>query len=218
MECNNESDDQHNGHQKLRRWGFTFFGETPTTGQEEDALAEIPNDSATEVYFSLAMATVGDRVRIVRLIGKGITSRLLSLGLTPGTELIIVSRAPTGSVVVAFQNNHIGLGVSMAQKIMVTDARNRVSTSSETKPLNMNTNTHLRNLAVGCRGRIVGYEHVTGGYKGRLLAMGLTPGTEFTLIGHDPLDDLIEIEVQGVKLSLRKHEADVLCIEEINED
>jgi ferrous iron transport protein A len=76
--------------------------------------------------------------------------------------------------------------------------------------------TYLRNLAVGGKGRIVGYERVTGGYKGRLLAMGLTPGTEFTVIRHAPLGDL-EIEVGGFKVSLRRHEANVLCIEEVDE-
>jgi ferrous iron transport protein A len=44
----------------------------------------------------------------------------------------------------------------------------------------------------------------------------LTPGTEFTLIRHAPLGDL-EIEVRGVNLSLRRHEANVLCIEEVDE-
>ncbi|NEP00440.1 MAG: ferrous iron transport protein A [Symploca sp. SIO2E9] len=82
----------------------------------------------------------------------------------------------------------------------------------------MNTNTYLRNLAVGCRGRVVGYEMVSGGYTGRLISMGLTPGTEFTLTRHMPLGGCVEIEVQGCNLSLRKHEADALCIEEVDEE
>lgn len=81
----------------------------------------------------------------------------------------------------------------------------------------MNTNTYLRNLAVGCRGRVVGYEMVSRGYTGRLIAMGLKPGTEFILTRHLPLGGCVEIEVQGFNLSLRKHEADALCIEEVDE-
>jgi ferrous iron transport protein A len=206
----------------LRGWGFTFFGETSTIerteGNSTENMEELPeNESASRASFPLFRANVGDRVRIVGIIDKGGTSHLLSLGLTPGNELTIISRAPSGSIVVALQDNRIGLGAGTAQTILVTDVINSVSTSNQAKPMDREINTYLRNLPVGCRGRIVGYEQVTGGYKGRLLAMGLTPGTEFTVIRHTPLGDSIEIEVQGSVLSLRKHEADVLCIEELND-
>lgn len=108
--------------------------------------------------------------------------------------------------------------IAMAYQILMADATAPVSTGSEAKLMNRETNTYLCNLPVGSRGRIVGYEQVTGGYKGRLLAMGLTPGTEFTVICYAPLDDLIEIEVRGCLLSLCKHEADVLCIEEVGDE
>lgn len=47
----------------------------------------------------------------------------------------------------------------------------------------------------------------------RLLEMGLTPGTEFELIGIAPLGDPIEIEIRGYRLSLRKSEAARVTIE-----
>lgn len=229
MECNNEQNRQ----QRHGEWGFTFCGGTPKTPWEKEDTSEIARqaaDSQSEavVLFPLALSTVGDRVRIVGIRDKEVSSRLLALRLTPGTELAIVSRTDSGSVVVVLQGNQIGLGAGMAHKILVTDAIdvagrskasiNRVFTSSKAKLMNRDTNTYLCNLPLGCRGRVVGYERVTAGYKGRLLAMGLTPGTEFTVIRHTPLDDLIEVEVRGCKLSLRKHEADVLCIEEVSED
>ena len=46
--------------------------------------------------------------------------------------------------------------------------------------------------------------------------MGLTPGTEFTVIRVAPLGDPVEIQVRGFHLSLRKQEADTLIIEEID--
>jgi len=80
-----------------------------------------------------------------------------------------------------------------------------------------NCNTYLRDMPVGTRACVVGYEQAYLGYKGRLLSMGLTPGTEFTIIRHAPFN-LIEIEVQGIRLSLRKQEADTLCVEEVDDD
>ncbi len=41
----------------------------------------------------------------------------------------------------------------------------------------------------------------------RLLEMGLTPGTQVTLIGTAPLGDPLEFEIRGYRLSLRKTEA-----------
>lgn len=228
MECNHE-----NGHQRHREWGFTFFGGTSKTPWEEEDTSETApkasdRESGVFVPFPLARSQVGDRVWIVEITDKQVKSRLLALRLTPGTALAIVSRTLGGSIIVAFQDKQIGLGAGMVNKILVTDAIgtdgrsvasiNRVSTNSKVQPMNRDTNTYLCNLPVGCRGRIVGYEQVTGGYKGRLLAMGLTPGTEFTVISHGSVGDPIAIEVQGCKLILQKHEADVLCIEEVSHE
>ncbi len=222
MAWDNGSNNQKKRRKRFRKWGFTFFGETAEFREEEN-IAEFgqeltKNEPAAQAFFPLVMAKVGDRVRIVGIRRKGGTSRLVSLGLTPGTELLMSSHVSGSSVIVAFQDNRISLGASMAHKILVTDTFDYVSTSSEVELMNRETNTYLCKLPVGCRGRIVGYELVTGGYKGRLLAMGLTPGTEFTVIHHEPLDDIVEIEVGGFVLSLCKHEADVLCIEEVSEE
>jgi Fe2+ transport system protein FeoA len=41
----------------------------------------------------------------------------------------------------------------------------------------------------------------------RLMMMGLTPGTAFTVVRVAPLGDPIEIKVRGFNLSLRREEA-----------
>jgi ferrous iron transport protein A len=46
--------------------------------------------------------------------------------------------------------------------------------------------------------------------------MGLTPGTEFTVIRFAPLGDPVEIQVRGFALSLRKDEATALLVEKIS--
>ena len=79
----------------------------------------------------------------------------------------------------------------------------------------MKDNKYLRDMTVGSMGRVVGYEKTARGYKGKLLAMGLTPGTEFTVTRHAPVGDPVEILVRGFKLSLRKDEANALFVEEV---
>ncbi|MDJ0716376.1 MAG: FeoA family protein [Prochloraceae cyanobacterium] len=82
----------------------------------------------------------------------------------------------------------------------------------------MRIKTYLKDLEIGSKGSIVGYDFVRGGYKGKLLSMGLTPGTEFIVIGYDLIDESIKIEVRGLVIRLCKYEADALCIEQIDEE
>jgi ferrous iron transport protein A len=71
----------------------------------------------------------------------------------------------------------------------------------------------LRELTVGEKGTVVGFDKGNRAYRQKLLAMGLTPGTEFTVTRYAPLGDPVEIQVRGFALSLRKNEADALLVE-----
>ena len=71
----------------------------------------------------------------------------------------------------------------------------------------------LGDLDVGNKGKIVGYTKGTSAYREKLLSMGLTKGTEFTVKRVAPLGDPVEIHVRGFALSLRKHEAVALLVE-----
>lgn len=75
--------------------------------------------------------------------------------------------------------------------------------------------TYMKTLAVGDTGRIVGFDQTGGVYRKKLLAMGLTPGTEFSITRFAPMGDPIEIKIRGFSLTLRKNEASVLLIEKI---
>lgn len=66
--------------------------------------------------------------------------------------------------------------------------------------------------------RITDFKPGNMAYRHKLLAMGLTPGTTFTIRRVAPLGDPIEIEVRGYSLSLRKKEADILCIERLERE
>lgn len=78
--------------------------------------------------------------------------------------------------------------------------------------------TRLHDLAAGEKGRIVGFEGGNPVYRQKLLAMGLTPDTEFTVIRFAPLGDPIEIHVRGFDLSLRRQEIDCLKVERIADE
>ena len=73
----------------------------------------------------------------------------------------------------------------------------------------------LKNLVIGDLGKIVGFEPTGRAYRKKLLAMGLTPGTEFSVTRFAPLGDPVEIKLRGFALTLRKDEASVLQIEKL---
>jgi ferrous iron transport protein A len=74
---------------------------------------------------------------------------------------------------------------------------------------------NLKNLAVGDWGKIVGFDKSGKAYRKRLLAMGLTPGTEFSVTRFAPMGDPVEIKLRGFALTLRKDEAAILQIEKM---
>jgi ferrous iron transport protein A len=73
----------------------------------------------------------------------------------------------------------------------------------------------LKNLIVGDMGKIVGFEQAGRAYRKRLLAMGLTPGTQFSVTRFAPMGDPVEIKLRGFSLTLRKDEAAILLIEKL---
>jgi ferrous iron transport protein A len=79
-----------------------------------------------------------------------------------------------------------------------------------------NPNMHLKDMKVGAKARIVGYENENDDFFARLLALGLTKGAVITLKKIAPLGDPVELEVRGFNLSLRKAEADPLILEELS--
>jgi Fe2+ transport system protein FeoA len=73
----------------------------------------------------------------------------------------------------------------------------------------------LGELAVGDRGRIIALRRGDRSYREKLLAMGLTPGTEFSVVRAAPLGDPVEINVRGYAVSLRRGEAQLLRVERV---
>ena len=74
----------------------------------------------------------------------------------------------------------------------------------------------LRDMEVGEKGKVFGYTKGATVYREKLLAMGLTRGTEFTVERKAPMGDPVEIHVRGFALTLRKDEASALMVERRN--
>ena len=200
-------------HRHRRRKGrlFSYWGGNVDFEEETDKV------SATKLSGSvspLSQARTGYSVWIVGFGQKGGVKRLLGMGLAPGMKLEVISSQPSGSVIVAVENQRIGLGAGMADKILVSE-RPITNANEREKTMSIQSRTYLREMPVGTVGKVLGYEKVMGGYKGKLLSMGLTPKTQFTVIRVAPLEDPVEIEVRGFNLSLRKQEADALIVEAV---
>lgn len=173
--------------------GFTFV----SGGVGGDRRQQRRN-APSQTSFPLAESQVGERLWVVDL-----PPGLEPKGLRLGDEVTILSCTESGSVVLSVNGQQLGFCRDRTQAIYV---------SRQSQP-----RTQLRQLKAGSAGRILGYDCPHRGYRKRLLAMGLTPGTKFTVTRHAPLGDPVEICVRGFSLSLRKHEASALLVEVVEE-
>ncbi|MBD3816300.1 MAG: ferrous iron transport protein A [Halothiobacillus sp.] len=71
----------------------------------------------------------------------------------------------------------------------------------------------LLDFKPGDGGVVKGFAPGNADYRRRLMAMGLTPGTRFTVTRLAPLGDPIQLQVRNFALTLRKDEACLLRIE-----
>ncbi len=73
----------------------------------------------------------------------------------------------------------------------------------------MDADTTLDQLAAGEHATVTGF---SGTPPGRLLEMGLVPGTPVEVVRLAPLGDPMDLRVRGFHLSVRKHEAAGLTV------
>ncbi len=68
----------------------------------------------------LSTVTTGDTVRLVRVgAGRGLNSRLASMGFVPNVEIRVVSNSHPGPFVVVIKDVKMVLGRGVAQKILI---------------------------------------------------------------------------------------------------
>ncbi len=73
----------------------------------------------------------------------------------------------------------------------------------------------IKDLSIGEKAEITGYDKCNPHYREKLLSMGLTRGAVLTLVKIAPLGDPVDIKIRDYNLSLRKDEADILLIRRI---
>lgn len=71
--------------------------------------------------------------------------------------------------------------------------------------------TTLADLKPGSKAVVTGF--VEADVPGRLLEMGLLPGTPVEVVRLAPLGDPLDVRVRGYHLSLRRHEARLVAVE-----
>jgi ferrous iron transport protein A len=72
-------------------------------------------------FVDLETLPPGHRARVVRIEGgRGLVARLTRLGVVPGAEVKVVSRAPVGGpVLVEVNGAQVALGRGVARKVVV---------------------------------------------------------------------------------------------------
>lgn len=73
----------------------------------------------------------------------------------------------------------------------------------------------ITELIQGDRMRLVGFGATDSQYKRRLLSLGMTCGTEFSVVRIAPLGCPLQILVRGTSLTVRKEEARHLLLERL---
>ncbi len=74
----------------------------------------------------------------------------------------------------------------------------------------------IDDLEIGSEGKISGFKQGSKTYRHKLLRMGLLKGCCFRLLRKAPMGDPVEIELNGQKITLRKSEADILIIDNVD--
>lgn len=181
-----------------------------------DRAKEAENPHQKRSIMQLAKAQVGDRLWIAGYESKDGINRLLGMGLAPGIAIEVLQNL-AGNLVIALGESRIGIDGGMAKRILVSDRPFDYLVEVQGNQDMENTATTLKDLQVNQQGKVARYQATDDAakkaYKRKLLAMGLTPGTEFTVTRVAPLGDPVEILVRGFKLSLRKDEAAALVVE-----
>lgn len=75
--------------------------------------------------------------------------------------------------------------------------------------------TTLGDLVAGDKATILGLAKDSGGYRRKLLAMGLTPSTPLAVVRIAPMGDPVEIRARGCHVTLRREEANLVQVEKL---
>lgn len=76
----------------------------------------------------------------------------------------------------------------------------------------MKITTSIFKLTQGSAVTVVGYNRAYGGYKGKLIAKGIVPGTSFVALNLTLAEGAVQIMLKDKIIVLSKPEANALCL------
>ena len=77
----------------------------------------------SQSVIPLPMISPGEVVNVVGVnAGRGLSRKLVEMGLTPGVEIRVVNNQMPGPVIIEFRGSKLALGHGAAQKVMVSKA------------------------------------------------------------------------------------------------
>lgn len=132
--------------------------------------------------------------------------RLNEMGMVRGKVITVITlNTHDSGLMIHFQGQRLALSEGIAVNIEVVGIEELAG--QEIKPLSeIELKQSCLIAEIGGRKEL----------KRRLMDMGLTQNTLVTLINTAPLGDPLEIKVRGYKLTLRKSEADLIKVREID--
>ena len=77
----------------------------------------------------------------------------------------------------------------------------------------MKIKTSIAELSLGSVGIVAGYSAIYGGYIGKLIAKGLTPGISFVVLNLNLAQGEVQIMLREKIIILSKPEVNALCID-----
>lgn len=128
---------------------------------------------------------------------------LANLGFVKGAKVQILARNKRDSFILLVQNTRLAITKELSEQILLEEA-----------DLDVEVQT-LDKVVVGSGGVVTAILG-QGAVKRRLMDMGLTRGVEVQVQNIAPLGDPLEISIRGYQLSLRKEEAQYVCIAQKN--
>lgn len=182
---------------------------TGATTVNEDVVSENPQNSNAYLLLSALSEGISAQVEFLRT-DRDEERRLAEMGIRVGSRLEILRRNPEGPLMVAIGDVRLALGLDTAGLIVVSAVE---KTFPGLRDHRNRRGILLENMAVGETGRVVGFLKSSSEYRKKLLAMGVTPGTAFSIVRVAPFGDPVEIVVRGYLLTLRKDEAATLLVE-----
>lgn len=70
--------------------------------------------------MNIAQFKIGQKLKVVKIEGRGSERRLFEMGIMPGAELLLLARHPfQGPLVIKVGNADVALGRSIADKVKV---------------------------------------------------------------------------------------------------